>query len=78
VIQMLVIGEATHYLDAMTAMVVKMSPNPHHGDEKRHAGAPWRVWCNFSRHTIQLGLHHSRCTHACNCQVGMKRSSKKS
>jgi len=55
---MLVIGEATHYYRAMTAIVLKISPNPHYGDEEMRAGAAWRGWCyHLTAYDTQLGFH---------------------
>jgi hypothetical protein len=57
VIAMLVIGEATHYSGAMTAIVLKISPRPHYGDDELRAGAAWRGWCCLlTACDIQLGL----------------------
>jgi hypothetical protein len=57
VIAMLVIGEATHYHRAMTAIVLKMSPKPHYGDEEMRAGAAWRGWSYLpTAYDIQLGF----------------------
>jgi hypothetical protein len=30
---------------AMTAIVLKISPRPHYGDDELRAGAAWRGWC---------------------------------
>ena len=62
---MLVIGEATHYYRAMTAIVLKISPNPHYGDEEMRAGAAWRGWCYLlTAYDIQLGFTMMRCAYS--------------
>jgi hypothetical protein len=42
---------------AMTAIVLKISPRPHYGDDELRAGAAWRGWCCLlTACDIQLGL----------------------
>ena len=42
---------------AMTAIVLKISPRPHYGDDELRAGAAWRGWCCLlAACDIQLGF----------------------
>lgn len=64
---------------AMTAIVSKISPKPHYGDEEMRAGAAWRGWCCLltACHT-QLGFT-MRCAYsrvAYNCQAGRRSRSR--
>ena len=60
-------------LRAMTAIVLKITPNPHYGDEEMRAGAAWRGWCyHLTAYDTQLGFTMRRAygVLACNCQAG--------